>query len=331
MNPLRIRSVLPSGNGAAVVHAQLAAAIPGYRLDLVNPWLAALPPLLGLAARESYADADLVHAVPDCGVGGIPTGVPCVATFHNLFIDDAWLAQVDPLRRLHYRHVLRPAIAATVRRADRLVAVSRYTRDLVVRSTAARDVDVILNGVDCRRFAPRADNVDRETCRLLFVGNPSRRKGFDVVCALADELPAHCRIHYTSGLRDVSAAPPHPRLVPLPYTPHARMADVYREADVLLFPTRREGLSLAVLEAMACGLPVIAFDASSLAEQIDQGHGGLLVAADDRRALLDAIRQLAVDPDRRRAMGAWNRARALRDFTQERMIDEYRQLFSLYV
>lgn len=327
MSGQQVRSVLPRGNGAAVVHAQLAAAIPGYRLDTVSPWRAALPLLLGPVARAAYAAADVVHVVPDCGVHGVPRDTPCVATFHNLFTDDTWLAQVDTARRLYYRTVLRRAVAATVRRADRLVAVSRYTRDIARQATGARQIDVILNGVDTTLFSPGPPRADDGLCRLLFVGNPSRRKGFDLVEALADALPANCVIHYTSGLRDVSVAARHPRLHPVPLTPHASMPDVYRAADMLFFPTRREGLSLAVLEAMACGLPVVSFNASSLAEQIDHGRGGLLLAPGDRDGLLAAIRQCASSPQRRADMGAWNRARALRDFALPRMLDEYAALF----
>ena len=105
------------------------------------------------------------------------------------------------------------------------------------------------------------------------------------------------------------------------------MPDIYRSKDLLLMPTVREGLPLAVLEAMACGLPVVASDCSSLPELIDHGKGGFLCPVGDVAAFAEKVNLLAESPALRREMGEYNRARVERMFTLDRMASEYEALF----
>jgi glycosyltransferase involved in cell wall biosynthesis len=105
------------------------------------------------------------------------------------------------------------------------------------------------------------------------------------------------------------------------------MPGVYRGADLLLVTSFREGHSLAVLEAMACGLPVVAFDIPSIREQITHAEGGLLVPYGDLAALSRAVVELSEDAAMCVEMGRRNRERAVADFTVERMVQDYRDLF----
>ena len=77
--------------------------------------------------------------------------------------------------------------------------------------------------------------------------------------------------------------------------------------DILLMPTVREGLSLAVLEAMSCGLPVVASNCSSLPEQIDEGLGGFLCPVGDVNMFAERLNYLADSPKIRKNMGQYNR------------------------
>ncbi|HOH18628.1 MAG TPA: glycosyltransferase family 4 protein, partial [Bacilli bacterium] len=95
----------------------------------------------------------------------------------------------------------------------------------------------------------------------------------------------------------------------------------------LLFPTVREGFGLAAAEAMACGLPVVATDCSSLPELIDEGNGGFLCPLGDVDAFTYKINLLAENPQLRREMGEYNRAKVEKMFTLERMVNQYKELF----
>jgi glycosyltransferase involved in cell wall biosynthesis len=85
---------------------------------------------------------------------------------------------------------------------------------------------------------------------------------------------------------------------------------LYNLAEVFCFPSLYEGFGIPLLEAMACGVPVIAGDNSSLPEVI--GDAGILVDASDQTALADAIRQLLNDPDYRNKVSRRGLSRAQR-------------------
>jgi glycosyltransferase involved in cell wall biosynthesis len=83
----------------------------------------------------------------------------------------------------------------------------------------------------------------------------------------------------------------------------------------------REPFGMAVVEALAAGVPVIASRAGGLGEVVDEGRTGLLVPPGDAVALADAIRSLALNPARRAAMGATAQAETLRRFSWERVVE----------
>ena len=109
--------------------------------------------------------------------------------------------------------------------------------------------------------------------------------------------------------------------------PYRHMPELYRQADLLLFPTVREGFGLAAAEAMACGLPVVATDCSSIPELVVHGKSGFLCPVGDAKQFAARINELAESADLRRQMGEYNRARVEEKFTLQRMINEYRELF----
>jgi glycosyltransferase involved in cell wall biosynthesis len=99
---------------------------------------------------------------------------------------------------------------------------------------------------------------------------------------------------------------------------------VLRDAsDVLVSSARLEAFPLNVLEAGACGLPVIVSDIAPHREAVTHGETGLVVPLDDSVAMGDALAGLARDPERRVALGAAARTRVLARFTLGRWVDEF--------
>jgi len=85
--------------------------------------------------------------------------------------------------------------------------------------------------------------------------------------------------------------------------------------DIFVMPSLMEGLGVAALEAMACGLPVIASDVGGLSEAVEEGVSGHLVSPADASALAQAVRLLAMAPEVRMAMGVASRERAIAGFS----------------
>lgn len=103
--------------------------------------------------------------------------------------------------------------------------------------------------------------------------------------------------------------------------------DLLRTCDLFVHPSHEEGFSNAILEAMAGGRPVVAYDVGGNPEAIRDRETGLLVPLRNPRALADAILRLARDPELRVAMGEKGRERATEHFSMERMVREMEALY----
>ena len=106
------------------------------------------------------------------------------------------------------------------------------------------------------------------------------------------------------------------------------VADILRSADVVVQPSRAEGLPLAVLEAMACGKPVVATPVGGVAEAIVDGETGVLVNPDDAEAVATAVIKLLRDSNFAGRLGAAARYRVEQHFSKPRFVSEVEGLYS---
>jgi glycosyltransferase involved in cell wall biosynthesis len=100
------------------------------------------------------------------------------------------------------------------------------------------------------------------------------------------------------------------------------MAAVWRQAHIACLPSWREGLPKALLEAAACGLPIVTTDTIGCREVVRNGDNGLLVPVGDVAALAKALRVMISDADLRDSMGKQSRAMAEREFSSDQVIRE---------
>lgn len=174
--------------------------------------------------------------------------------------------------------------------------------DALVLATMARfdpikGLDVLLRALpDLLARVPAA--------QLLIVGDGPERERLH---ALARELDEAGRAVFAGAVPDAA------RLLPL--------------ADLYVTASRREGLPLAVLEAMACGRPVLATRVPGHIDLVEDGVTGLLVPPDDPAHLAAAAAQLLLDAPRRAAMGEAGRARVVQRFDGARMVAEIADLY----
>ncbi len=324
---MKIASPMPGGNGACVLHRQLEAQLPGYCVRSYSPWWTLLPICLPWFARGRQLD--LIHTELNYACFLKRPGLPLVATAHGYSLDAFLAPYSSPLQRLHYRTDLRWFLNISLAMADRVTAVSQYIADkLQPHLKRPTDIQVIYNGIDERRFQPASGTPHKKRpFRILFCGKPTRKKGADMIVPLANRLGADFEIRHVGGGALNAGAVGSGRVVAIGVVPYARMHELYCSVDALFIPSVREGCPLAVLEAMACGLPVVGNDCSGIPELVKGGEGGFLCEIGQIEQYAAAFERLLDDPQRCRSMGEFNRARVEERFTLARMVDQYRCLF----
>lgn len=323
----RVVSPLATGNGAFVVHKNLETAIRDYKVYSYSPYRTLFPLSLFPLARSSKPK--LIHTTPDYALFHKKRGVPLVLTFHNYVLDKYMRTYSSYLQNLHYQTDLKWMTKVAVNLAEEITAVSKFTANLAKSELGIfKEIKVIYNGVDELIFKPSKRVLkNKAPVKVLFSGNPTARKGAHWLIPILERLNSNVEIIYTAGLRNFKGLPKHPRLVNLGKVPYKNMPELYQSMDMLIFPTVREGFGLAAAEAMACGLPVVATNCSSLPELIDDGKGGFLCELGDVDDFAFKINLLAENEILRKEMGDYNRVKVEEIFTLSRMVSGYEELF----
>lgn len=235
-------------------------------------------------------------------------GLPVVSTFHTYFTRALGYEVFRPLlqRRLD-RLVARIAVSEPVVRA-----MSRYFR---------AEFEIIPNGVDVELFRPNrcrpSDHVEAPS--LLFLGRLDPRNGLDTMLVamprILERYPAARLVVAGDGpLRRVyerRAGLLGDRVRFVGQVTSTR-AEHYCAADLYVCPTTKASFGITLLEAMACGAPLLVSDIPGFRELVDGGAEAVLVPHDDPAAWAEATCALLSEPRRRESMGAAGRAKAER-------------------
>lgn len=232
------------------------------------------------------------------------------------------------LRGTEPRHArdpaLRPMVVAALRSARRVFAVSSSLREVAIALGLPADrVRVIGNGVDSTLFrpVPRADarralGIAYDARVIITVGGLVERKGFHrVIACMPELLEANPNLHYlavgaagpegdfTAELKQQVASLGLERRVHfLGALPPERVRQALSAADVFVLSSRNEGWANVLLEAMACGLPVVATDVGGNAEVVCRAELGTIVPFNDQPALARALRHVLRRPWDREAI-----------------------------
>lgn len=236
---------------------------------------------------------------------------------------------------------LQRRLTSAMRHAGAVIALNGELREELVRAGIPADrVRVIPNGVDLERYAvPSPEGRRRARERLgvsedarvaVYVGRLVPEKGIDT---LLDAWPGVIRAVprarlLVAGGGDVGGYARRAEASSVSFLGKVEdIRPVLAAADLLVLPSESEGLSNAVLEAMATGIPSVGTTIGGLIEQIADGETGLLVPLRDADALRGALTELLGDPARCARMGRDARARAERCYALGRVVDEYVKLY----
>ncbi|HXM38127.1 MAG TPA: glycosyltransferase family 4 protein [Gemmatimonadales bacterium] len=257
--------------------------------------------------RERRIDLVHVHDVIAPTLGLVASsaawrlGLPVVATSHTWF-----------QYSLAYRF-FRPLLQRRLDRVAACIAVSVPVVEAMSRYFRA-DWEIIPNGVNVEYFHPdgrRPADALTQSPRLLFLGRLDPRNGLENVLAAMPQILTHypstrlvvvgdgpLRGHYQRRAAALGAA------VQFVGQVDGARPRYYGDADLYLCPSTKASFGITLLEAMACGTPMVVSDITGFRELIDGGREAVLVARDDPSAWARAVVQLIGDPQRRATMAA---------------------------
>jgi len=230
----------------------------------------------------------------------------------------------------------------TARLADAVVAPSRVTARELEEDYGAEVREVIHNGVPETTVAEGAAAAAADSDesprggRILYAGRLRTRKAVAVLieafARLRDRFPEAELVLAGDGEQREALEARVARLgldgaVRFPGSvPRNEMFGRYADADVFCLPSIYEGFPVAILEAMAAGLPVVASAVSGIPEGLE-GGGGVVVPAEDSEALADALEKLLADPGERRRLGEEARRAVAERFAIDRIRGRYLELW----
>jgi len=262
--------------------------------------------------------AHLSNANAVCAIASAITGIPAIATIHG--------------RQLTLRDVesLRVGAAHAI-----VVCDAALSQGLLLGLPAWR-ITFIPNGVDTTRFAPQPTATERTAPVIGFVGRLAPEKEpVDFVRLASQVAERYSRVSFrmigdgplrAAVEREVTQRRLNDRLTVAGVTDD--MPRVFHELDLLVSTSSSEGSPLAVLEAMACGIPVLATGVGGVPEIVCDGVTGRVLPPRAVDALAHAVCDLLDDAPSRAAMGAAARRRVLRRYDSRRHVERLAALMS---
>ncbi len=284
-----------------------------------------------LLRRSKY---DLVHAF-----FGFPTGWLCYRTAKRLpyviSLRGSDVPGANARLKLDYK-ILGPLIFKPIwQKASALVACSEGLKARALQFLPSAEIQVIANGVDLERFHPAAPAKDPAELRLLTVGRLSVTKRLPLLLEMVELLrcrgsKTHLTIVGGGALeaelrqqldrRNLRAA-----VTLMGRREGSEMPEIYRQHDLLVSASMQEGMSNAMLEAMASGLPIVTTRCEGVDELI--ADNGIVVDESQPETLAAAIRRLAGDPATLQAMSIAARKKA-ENFGWDKVAEAYLQLYA---
>jgi len=254
-------------------------------------------------ARKLMAekDYDLCHAyfgIP-CGYMARKLGMPYIVTLQGS--DVPFFNE-----RFYYldKFVFRNLSRRIWRHSETVVANSNGLRNLALQTSPTQEIRVIPNGANARRFTPSPEARTSKTLKIVSVSRLIARKRIDMLVraigelhdsdielniygsgneednlrALANELKVQNKVHFHG------------------YVAHDDIVPCYQNADVMVLPSANEGMSNTVMEALACGLPVIVTSTGGSEELLKDGVNGFIVEKDSVSDIAAKLRCYLEDP-----------------------------------
>jgi len=232
------------------------------------------------------------------------------------------------------------------RHTDSIVALSKTARAALINGEGIPEklITIIPNGIDFDAIDTECEKSNRRQCKpernvphFVVIGRYSMEKGGDIFIEAAHVLHQK-NIHFRAEL--IGDGPMRERYEELiaqfsleekvfltGVLPHKKVLEKIRTFQIGIAPSREDNCSMAVLELMACGIPVIATDVGGNSEIVSHEKTGLIVPPENPVALAEALERLIQDRATRNKMGEKGKSRVKEHFSHQSMLGAYSSLY----
>lgn len=272
-------------------------------------------------------DPDIIHSHDWLGLFVVGQGIPLISTNHSNWPVN-WFFGLDTF----FAGIIQ-GIPNEIKLyfSDKVVSVSNYQQKQLLKHGI--NSDVIYNGVDDGFFEPPNEKMERNRPTVLFVGTVDNRKAKYLVSYVEELNRIEPVVQY-----NVIGAPVDNNIVKalrnINNVHYLGIVDevkpYYYQADVLVFVSRAEMCPLVLLEALACGLPIVAFDVCSNEEIIQNENCGYIVSPKDVHSLARKTLDIIKDKKLKEEFGQNGSKRASQYFSWKERTKDYLALFSKF-
>lgn len=249
----------------------------------------------------------------------------------------------DPIRSVP--NFLHPYLAQVMNESDAVISPSQELVKHAKEQGCKKDIKVVPHGVDVTRVNPHIDGsmareklgIKDDEIMVLSIQRLVKKKGVNyLIDAVFDVVKKSPDVKFVI----VGDGPERESIMKLArklkvsnnialtgFIPSKDLARYYSACDIFILPSLYEQFGLVLVEAMACGKPVISTKVGAIPEVVDDGKTGLLVEPKNPRQLAGAIIKLANDKDLRRKMGRDGRRRAKTKYDWDTVVEEYLEIY----
>jgi len=251
---------------------------------------------------------------------------PASAHFTSRPLDEKMLSKFTSM--LHFK---------TISKCSHLIAITEQVKRLYSKFFDENKISVIPLGVNTELFRPANKNRAKEEFEILFAGSLYPLKGVEYLIksmkyVVSEEEKVKLRI-VGEGLEKerlrllADKLGLKNKVIFEGFVPHDKIVKYYQNCDVFCFLTLGEPFGIAILEAMACGKPVIASNRGGPAEIVKDAETGFLINPRDTEAVAERIIRLIKDEKLRKKMGRKARKIVVEKYSLEKISEEYYRLY----
>lgn len=267
-------------------------------------------------------DYDVVHINTSCGHFGLFRDLICCyiakKARKKIIIHCHCNLEFQVTNKISQR-----AFASMINCCDKVLVLNHKSKEFADRYSS-ENVELLPNFIE-GDYSKETFQVRDKIKKIIFVGHIQFLKGFREIYETAEYF-SNIEFCLIGSVKDeVNSFKKLPNLTLKGEIDHNEVVRELLEADVFLFPSYTEGFAIALLEAMACGLPVIASDVGANRDMIES-KGGIIVAPHNTEEIISAIKQLE-DSESRQQMSNWNKTKVENAYTVSSVMNKINKIY----